>query len=77
MWIIVIGSMIFIGHWLDIFNLVMPGTLFDQWGFGILEIGMFLMFLGVFVFAVLRAIGRSPLTPKNHPFLEESKHHDY
>jgi hypothetical protein len=76
-YLIVIGLIIFIGHWLDVFNMVMPGTLFDQWGFGLLEIGMFLVFLGVFVYAVLRSIGKAPLLQKNHPYLEESKHHDY
>jgi hypothetical protein len=76
-YLIVIGLIIFIGHWLDVFNLVMPGTLFDQWNFGLLEIGMFLMFLGIFVYTVLKAIGKSPLLQKNHPFLEESKHHEF
>ena len=75
--LIVIGLIIFIGHWFDVFNMVMPGTLFDQWEIGLLEIGMFLMFLGVFVYTVLNAISKSPLLQKNHPFLEESKHHEY
>ena len=76
-YLIVIGLIIFIGHWLDVFNLVMPGTLFDQWNFGLLEIGMFIMFLGIFVYTVLKALGKSPLLQKNHPFLEESKHHEF
>lgn len=75
--LIVIGLMIFIGHWFDVFNMVMPGTLFDQWEIGLLEIGMFLMFLGIFVYTVLNAISKAPLLQKNHPFLEESKHHEY
>ena len=41
--LIVIGLMIFIGHWFDVFNMVMSGTLFDQWKL-IIKIGMFLMF---------------------------------
>ena len=28
---------IFIGHWFDVFNMIMPGTLFDQWELGLLE----------------------------------------
>ena len=51
--------------------------LFDQWEIGLLEIGMFLMFLGIFVYTVLNAISKAPLLQKNHPFLEESKHHEY
>ena len=76
-YLIVIGLVIFIGHWFDVFNMVMPGTLFDQWGLGLLEIGMFMFFLGTFVYTVLKAITKSPLLQKNHPFLEERKHHEF
>jgi hypothetical protein len=76
-YLIVIGLIIFIGHWFDVFNMVMPGTLFDQWEFGLLEIGMFMLFLGVFVYTVLRSISKAPLVQKNHPYLEESKHHEF
>lgn len=76
-YLIVIGLIIFIGHWFDVFNMIMPGTLFDQWEFGLLEIGMFMLFLGVFVYTVLRSISKSPLVQKNHPYLEESKHHEF
>jgi len=76
-YLIVIGLIIFIGHWFDVFNMVMPGTLFDQWELGLLELGMFLLFLGTFVYMVLRAISKAPLLQKNHPYLEESKHHEF
>ena len=75
--LIVIGMLIFIGHWFDVFNMVMPGTLFDQWELGLLELGMFMLFLGLFVYTVLNSLSKSPLLLKNHPFLEESKHHEY
>jgi len=76
-YLIVIGLLIFIGHWFDVFNMVMPGTLFDQWELGLLELGMFMLFLGIFVYTVLRAISNAPLLQKNHPYLEESKHHEF
>jgi len=75
--LIVIGMLIFIGHWFDVFNMIMPGTLFDQWELGLLELGMFMMFLGIFIYSVLNSLSKSPLLLKNHPFLEESKHHEY
>lgn len=75
--IIVLGTIIFIGHWFDVFMMVMPGTLHDEWSFGLLEIGMFALCLGVFLFTILKSIGKAPLVQKNHPFLEESKHHDF
>ena len=76
-YLIVVGLLIFIGHWFDVYNMVTPGTLHDQWEFGLLEIGMFMSFLGTFVFLVLRAISKAPLLQKNHPYLDESKHHEF
>lgn len=73
----VIGLIIFIGHWLDMYLLVAPGTLFEYWEFGMLEIGMFMLFLGVFIFLVLRNLTKAPLEVKNHPYLEESIHHEF
>ncbi len=70
-----VGSVIIIGHWLDVFIMVMPGTVKEHWGIGPLEIGMLLAFLGLFIFVVLSSLAKAPLVAKNHPFLEESKHH--
>jgi hypothetical protein len=72
-----VGLVIFFGHWLDVFVMVMPGTVKQHWQFGLLEIGMFLMFLGLFIFVVLRELSKAPLVPKNHPYLEESIHHQF
>ncbi len=71
---LVIGLIIFIGHWLDVFLLVMPGSVGKHWEFGILEIGTFIGFLGLFLFVVFRSLAKAPLVVKNHPFLDESKH---
>lgn len=76
-YLIVIGMIIFIGHWFDVFCMVMPGTLYEEWQFGILEIGMFMMFLGGFLLLVFKGLSKGSLVQKNHPFLQESIHHDY
>lgn len=71
-----VGTLIFIGHWLDVVQMVMPGTMGH--GFhrvGLLEVGFFLAFLGIFMHSVLSALTKAPLTPVNHPYLEESVHH--
>jgi len=71
-----VGSVIFIGHWLDVNMMVMPGALGQHFhGPGLLEVGMFLAFLGLFVYTVLHTLTKAPLTPVNHPYLEESVHH--
>jgi hypothetical protein len=70
-----IGSIIFIGHWLDVYVMVMPATMYEKWQFGFMEIGMFLFFLGLFMHVVLRSLSKAPLMVKNHPYLEESINH--
>lgn len=69
------GVIIVIGHWLDVFQMVMPGAVKADWGIGVLEIGMFLGFLGMFLFVVHNALAKAPLVAKNHPYLDEAKHH--
>ncbi|MEZ4909915.1 MAG: hypothetical protein R2774_03530 [Saprospiraceae bacterium] len=42
---------------------------------GLLELGTFIGFLGLFFYFTLWMISRAALTPKNDPYLEESLHH--
>lgn len=63
------------GHWSDFYLMIMPGTLREQSGFGLIEIGTALLFLGIFLIALTRSLTRANLVPVNHPFLEESVHH--
>lgn len=63
------------GHWLDYYMMIMPGTLGENAGFGIIEIGVILGFVGLFAFSMLTSLSKAPLVPKNHPFLEESLNH--
>jgi hypothetical protein len=63
------------GHWSDFYLMIMPGTLGAESGFGLIEIGAALVFLGVFLIALTRTLTRAALVPVNHPFLEESIHH--
>ncbi|TNF29080.1 MAG: quinol:cytochrome C oxidoreductase [Bacteroidetes bacterium] len=69
------GVIIVVGHWLDVFQMVMPGSVKTDWGLGVLEIGMFLGFLGLFLFVVHSSLAKAPLVAKNHPYLDEAKHH--
>lgn len=76
-YLVTVGLIIFVGHWLDVFMMVMPGTVGHDWAISPLEIGMFLGFLGLFVFVVFSSLAKAPLLVKNHPYLEESLHHDF
>ncbi|MFL5752670.1 MAG: quinol:cytochrome C oxidoreductase [Bacteroidia bacterium] len=72
----VVGSIIFIGHWLDVVMIVMPGTVGHHWtGLSWMEFGTFLGFLGLFIFVVLNNLSKRNLLVKNHPFLDEAIHH--
>jgi len=71
-----VGLIILTGHWLDVFIMVSAGSLGANAKIGLIEIGMALMVLGAFVFVILRNLTKAPLTPVNHPFLDESVHHD-
>ncbi|MBS1941800.1 MAG: quinol:cytochrome C oxidoreductase [Bacteroidetes bacterium] len=75
-YLIGVGVLIFIGHWLDTVQQIMPSAMglhFEH--IGTLEIGFFAAFLGLFTMMVLRTLSKAPLTVVAHPFLEESIHH--
>lgn len=66
---------ILIGHWLDFYLMMMPGTMRTDAGIGFIEIGTALIFLGVFLFMFTKELAKASLVPVNHPFVEESVHH--
>ena len=77
-WVLVMaGSVILLGHYIDFFNMIMPGTVGDQWFIGISEIASVMFFLGLFIYVVFTALTKVPLLPKRNPFIEESKHFHY
>jgi len=68
--------LVLVGHWLDYYMMIMPGTMGGNRGFSFEEIGIAIGFAGLFVFLMLNALSKfKALAPKNHPFLEESLHH--
>jgi len=81
-----VGYILFFTHFLDLYMAVIPGTIHGHlnWGFGEghhiaftwwFEIGMFLGFLGLFIFTVTKALTKARLVPINHPYLNESENH--
>lgn len=73
--LLIVCIVLICGHWLDYYMMIMPGTIGAEAGFGIIELGTFLGFVGLFAFAMLTSLSKVALAPKNHPFLEESLHH--
>jgi hypothetical protein len=72
--------LLILGHWLDYWQMIMPGTVGPQSSWmveiGPLEISIFIGFAGLFMFLMLTALSKfKSLAPKKHPLLEESLHH--
>lgn len=74
--LMIVGVIVFLGHWADIYFLVTPGTMKDAGSIGVTEIGMMLGYLGLFLFVVFNQLAKAPLVVKNHPMLDESIHHE-
>ena len=66
---------VLIGHFCDFFLMIMPGTVGESGTFGFIEMGLTLIYLGLFASVVLRALTKAALIDKNHPYLQESLHH--
>ena len=64
-----------LGHWLDLYVLIMPGAVNTSWDLGLIEMGFFMTFTGIFLYVVFNALTRAGLAPVHHPYLEESLHH--
>ncbi len=75
--IVTTGIVILIGHYLDIYVMIMPATVGDQWSIGITEIGSVLLVLGLFIYIVFTALTKAPLLAKGSPFLKESEQFHY
>ena len=63
------------GHWLDFYMMIMPGTMGEFGGFGLMEMGCMLLFVGIFLTLLVRRLASASLVAFNHPFLEETIHH--
>lgn len=71
----VVAPAVIIGHWLDFYLMITPGTLKENGAFGFLELGLLFIYSGVFMYVVLNHLSKAPLFAKNHPMLKESLHH--
>jgi hypothetical protein len=70
---------ILIGHWLDFYVMMTPPVLHNDGALDItfffIELGITMVFLGIFLFVINIGLTKAGLIAKNHPMLEESIHH--
>ena len=71
----VVTPIVILGHWFDFYNMITPGVMKGEGGFGFLELGLLMIFLAAFLYIVLNALSKVQLVAKNHPFMPESLNH--
>lgn len=77
-WFVIIGGIvILLGHYLDLYVMIMPGTVGAYWSFGIGEMSSVLFFLGIFIYATFSAFAKADPIAKGNPFLKESEQFHY
>ncbi|HEY6502698.1 MAG TPA: quinol:cytochrome C oxidoreductase [Chitinophagaceae bacterium] len=67
--------LIIFGHWLDFFQMVFPAVSPDHVPMILYDFGVALGFVGLIMFVTARALAKTPMLAKNHPFLKESVIH--
>ena len=68
--------LLIIGQYTELYYIIWPATVHEA-KFGLLEIGTFLGYAGLFSWVVGTTLTKASLVPKNHPYLEESIQHHF
>jgi len=88
----IVAICVLLGHWLDVYLMVMPGALnltvipnniyadgllkIPFQGFGLMELGSLLTFSTIFIWVTFKAMTKANLYPTKHPYTTESALHD-
>jgi len=76
----IVCVVVILGHWFDFYMITTPPVLNQEGGldgiFLFMELGLGMIFVGVFLFMVLTALSKLNLIAKHHPMIQESIHHD-
>jgi hypothetical protein len=70
-----LAVLIILGHWLDFYQMVMPGPLGEHYSLGWFEFGILALYAGLIMYFVGNALTKSPLVARYHPFIKESVIH--
>ena len=67
--------LIIFGHWIDFYQMVMPGTMKGNYQLLLFEFGVPCLFIGIIMWGVGKYLSSHSMLVKNHPFLKESMIH--
>lgn len=67
-----VALLIIFGHWLDFYQMVMPGTLHEHAQMLPFEFGVPALFIGIIMWGVGRYLSTTPVNMMNHPYMKES-----
>ena len=70
-----VGVLIIFGHWIDFYQMIMPGVLGKKAELSFFEFGVPCFFIGTIMWGAGRYFTKNSLVQKNHPFLKESMIH--
>lgn len=70
-----VAVLIILGHWVDFYQMVMPGTLHEHYSLGWFEFGILILYAGLIMYFVGKGLTKKPLLAVHHPFVKESLIH--
>jgi hypothetical protein len=73
--IAVLAVLIIMGHWVDFYQMVMPGTLHEHYSLGWFEFGILALYGGLIMLFVGKGLTKKPMVAMHHPFIKESTIH--
>jgi hypothetical protein len=72
-WLLYTSIVVFVGHWLDLFLAIMPGTVgAEKAHIGLFEIGFTVLYISIFSWFTFKSLTKAALVPENHPYYKES-----
>jgi hypothetical protein len=75
-WLAGIAAVVLLGHWIDYYQMIMPGAAGEHASIGIPEVSLTIAYAGLFLFVVFRTLASRPIMVKHDPLLEESLHYE-
>ena len=74
--VLIVAVIVLIGLWVELYIQIFP-AISEVNSFGLMEVGAFAGFLGLFILMVATTLSKASLIPKKHPYLDECLNHHF